>query len=195
MMTVILEANSRERMVASAAVLLREQGYTGTSFGDVIEHSRAPRGSIYHHFPGGKAQLVEEATRLAGGYVSAALDRAATTGDLSTVLREFVALWRVGLERSDFRAGCPVVAVANEAHDEAPRLVDAAAEVFDAWHARLVQVLRGEGVPRARAERLARLIVASIEGAVILARAQRSTRPLDDVGRELEALVRESRRP
>ena len=182
-------------MVTSAAALLREQGLTGTSFGDVIEHSGAPRGSIYHHFPGGKAQLVDEATRLAGDYVSAALDHAAETGDLRAVLRQFVAFWRRGLERSDFRAGCPVVAVANEAHDEAPQLADTAAEVFAAWHERLVKVLRGEGVPPARAERLARLIVASIEGAVILARAQRSTRALDDVGRELEALVRESRRP
>ena len=195
MMTVIMRAESRDKMVASAVMLLSEQGLTGTSFGDVIEHSGAPRGSIYHHFPGGKAQLVEEATKAASDHVAAALDRAAERGDLVSVLHEFVALWRRTLERSDFRAGCPVVAVAAEAHDESPQLADAAAGAFASWHERLANVLRAEGVPRAKAERVARLIVASIEGAVILARAQRDTRPLDEVGEELEALVRESRRP
>ena len=55
--------DSRERMVRSAAYLFRERGYSGTGFRDVIAHSGAPRGSIYHHFPDGKAQLAEEAVR------------------------------------------------------------------------------------------------------------------------------------
>src|SRR3712207_8589123 len=46
-----------------------ERGVQGTSFADVLEHSGAPRGSIYHHFGGGKTQLAEEATRWAGEYI------------------------------------------------------------------------------------------------------------------------------
>src|SRR5215212_8498635 len=100
-------AGSRQRMVVSAALLLRENGVNGTSFGDVIEHSGAPRGSIYHHFPGGKAELVEEAVRYAGAYVGATIERSG--GDPIAVLRDLTSFWRATLEGSDFRAGCPVV--------------------------------------------------------------------------------------
>ena len=106
-------------MVESAALLFRERGYSGTGFRDVIEHSGAPRGSIYHHFPGGKSELAAETMRYAGDVVAARIERAAADGDPAAVLRAFVALVASARSRdSDFRAGCPVVAVAVEAHDE-----------------------------------------------------------------------------
>src|SRR5436190_16341186 len=105
-------------MVRSAAVLFREHGYSGTGFRDVIEHSGAPRGSIYHHFPGGKAELAAETVRYAGSYIGAQIGRLTRDGDPVTVLRAFVRWWQKLLEESDFRAGCPVVAVAVEAHDD-----------------------------------------------------------------------------
>src|SRR6185295_9766806 len=73
--------DSKRRMVESAAVLFREQGYSGTGFRDVIAHSGAPRGSIYHHFPGGKSQLAAETVRYAGDVVAARLERAKLKGD------------------------------------------------------------------------------------------------------------------
>src|SRR5918995_78876 len=62
---------ARDRMIESAAVLFRERGVHGTSFSDVLEHSGAPRGSIYHHFPGGKTELAAEAVRWAGDVIVA----------------------------------------------------------------------------------------------------------------------------
>lgn len=58
-------SDSRERMVLSAAALLREHGASATSIDRVLAHSGAPRGSVYHHFPGGRAQLIDEAVTLA----------------------------------------------------------------------------------------------------------------------------------
>ncbi|HYF24701.1 MAG TPA: TetR/AcrR family transcriptional regulator [Baekduia sp.] len=179
--------DSRDRMIASAALLLREQGLTGTSFGDVIEHSGAPRGSIYHHFPGGKAQLVEEAVRFAGRYVERLIAQAGD--DPLEALRLFLATWRDTLQEGEFRAGCPVVAVAVEAQDEHPQLAEAAAAAFAAWQDALAGMLRRRGVDAAEARRLATMTVAAVEGAVVLCRAQRSTRPLDDVGAVLADLL------
>ena len=68
-------------MIVSAALLIRERGVEATSFSDVIDHSGAPRGSIYHNFPGGKAQLVEEATRYAGDFTAAGLVAALGSDD------------------------------------------------------------------------------------------------------------------
>jgi AcrR family transcriptional regulator len=181
--------HSRDRMVVSAAMLLREKGLTGTSFGDVIEHSGAPRGSIYHHFPGGKTQLVEDAVRYSGEYIVGTIDRAAKDGDPVLVLRAFTTAWRHVLEDSEFRAGCPVVAVAVEAHDGDSALTGAVAEAFGRWQESLIGLLRGRGVGEAKARRLATTMVAAIEGAVVLSRATRSVRPLNDVSRELETLL------
>lgn len=192
-MTDRAELDTRTRMIVSATELFRENGYSGTGFRDVVEHSAAPRGSIYHHFPGGKAELATEAVQLASDVVAARIERAAASGDPHAVLDAFADGWRRRLQRSDFRAGCPVVAVAVEA-DVAPGVAAAAAQAFRRWESQFAQALRRAGIPRARAGRIATLAVAAMEGAVVQARAARSTAPLDAVMRELGALVDDARR-
>lgn len=181
--------DSRERMVRSAAYLFRERGYSGTAFRDVIVHSGAPRGSIYHHFPGGKVQLAEEAVRYAGDFLNAGIQAAVEGGDAAAAVDAFTGWWRQVLIKSEFRAGCPVAAVTVESHDEAPQLAAAAARAFGRWEDTLATGLGNAGVPDGRAARLARLVVASVEGATILCRAHRTVEPLDDVVNELKTLV------
>lgn len=184
---------SRERMVRSAALLFREQGYSGTAFSDVIAHSGAPRGSIYHHFPGGKAQLAEEAVAWAAQAIAARLDEAlASERDAAGVLRAFLSPWREALERSDFRAGCPLVAITVET-EVPPRLTSAVASAFAGWQELLAARLRRGGIGRARAATLASLTLAAIEGAVLLCRAQRDTAPLDAVAAELARAIEAAR--
>ena len=101
----------------------------------------------------------------------------------------FLAFWRGVLIGSDFESGCPVLAVAVSAPDGA--LFDKAAEVFGSSMSNLTDLLVASGVPRADAEDFATVLVASAEGAVVLARLQRSTRPLDLVGESLLARARE----
>ena len=191
-MTDVTPPDSRTRMIASAAELFREQGYSATGFRDVVEHSGAPRGSIYHHFPGGKAQLAQEVVQLASDVTARRIERAAADGDPQAMLDAFADGWRRQLERSDFRAGCPVVAVAVEA-DAAPGVAAAATEAFERWEALFAQALRKAGIPRARAARIATLAVAAIEGAVIQSRAAHSAAPLDAVMREVGALIDDAR--
>jgi AcrR family transcriptional regulator len=179
-------------MIVSAAELFRERGYSGTGFRDVVAHSGAPRGSIYHHFPDGKAQLAQEVVDLASDVVAARIERAADAGDVQQVLTAFAEGWSRQLERSSFRAGCPVVAVAVEA-DAEPAVAAAAAQAFARWEELFARALRRSGVTRARARRIATLSVAAIEGALIQSRVARSTRPVDDVVRELSALVAAAR--
>jgi AcrR family transcriptional regulator len=95
----------------------------------------------------------------------------------------------VDFERSGGRAGCPIVAVAVESHDEDPELLDAAARAFEQWRGAFAGCLRRAGVPGARAGRLAALVVSAVEGAIILSRAERDPAPLLDVTRELESAV------
>lgn len=182
-------STTRQRMVVSAATLIRRHGASGTTLDRVLALSGAPRGSVYHHFPGGRSQLVEEAVRYAGEYVADLIDRAAETGDPVAVVDAFLTMWRAQLVASDFEAGCPVVGVAVEAHEDAPRLTDAARDAFARWHGQLVGVLTGAGVAPARARRLATFTIAAVEGALVLSRAERSSAPLDDTATELRAVL------
>src|SRR6059036_1384349 len=86
-------SDARTRMIQSAALLFRERGVEGTAFADVLEHSGAPRGSVYHHFPGGKLQLAEEATRHAGDFIAVGLAAALEHDDPITALETFIDVW------------------------------------------------------------------------------------------------------
>ena len=176
-------------MVRGAAQLLRERGYSGTGFREVIELTGAPRGSIYHHFPDGKAQLAGEAVDYVAGLARGAIQQSFADGGPIAGLRAFVEIWRVDFERSGYRAGCPIVAVAVENHDEAPELLDTAARAFDAWRSAFADSLRHAGVTGERAERLAQLVVSAVEGAIVLSRAERDPGPLLDVATELEDVI------
>jgi AcrR family transcriptional regulator len=187
MMAVIM-ADARERMIHSAATLFRERGVDGTSFSDVLDHSGAPRGSIYHHFPGGKAQLAEEATRYAGDFIAGGLAGALASDDPVEAVRTFAETWREILRASDFTAGCPILSATLEG-ERSPGARDAAGAAFGRWETMLADGFAGRGVPPARAASLATLAIAAIEGGIVLARAQRSAAPLERVAQELEALV------
>ncbi|MFF4837335.1 TetR family transcriptional regulator C-terminal domain-containing protein [Streptomyces sp. NPDC001315] len=102
------------------------------------------------------------------------------------------ALWRAIVVESDFRAGCPVLAVAIEeppADDEIPPALAAAAEVFDQWENLLATSLREHGAEAEQSAQLATLVVAAVEGTVALCRAKRSTEPLDRTAGQLQALI------
>jgi AcrR family transcriptional regulator len=151
----------------------------------VLAHSGAPRGSVYHHFPGGRTQLIEEAVALAGDFVAGLIEAAARTGDPAVAIDKFVSLWRTWLADSDFTAGCPIVAV-TVANDDSVRL---AGGVFGRWTDGLATAFGAHGLPDARARRLAMFVIAAVEGAVIMCRAERSIEPLDAATGEIHELL------
>ena len=186
-----MSVDVRQQIVAGAADLIRRRGLAGTSIRGLAQHAAAPLGSTYHYFPGGKQQLAAEAVRFAGDQVTGILRGALEAGPVDG-LRAFLALWRKILTRTGFRAGCPVLVVAVEepAGDE-PAAREAAAEVFRAWEGMLADSLRERGADARDADELATLVVAAVEGAVAMCRAQRDTGPLDRVAARLEVLVSE----
>jgi AcrR family transcriptional regulator len=174
-------------MVLAAAELLGERGLVGTSFSEVLERSGAPRGSIYHHFPSGKDGLTAEAIALVGDRVLALFGH--VDGERPRhVVRRIVAAWRDVMLESGCKAGCPIAAVSNE-RLEHPGLGEQATKVFAAWERALAETLVAAGMPRAKAGGAATLILAGLEGALILCRARGEIAPLDVVGAGLAAFV------
>lgn len=177
-------------MIISTALLVRERGARATSIDDVLQHSGAPRGSVYHHFPGGRQQLLREATEFAGAAVGARLERLGDRHPIAA-LERFIDGYRIQLESHGFRAGCPVVAVAVEAPEEdAPDdLLGSAADAFAHWQAVMARQYAAHGATPERADELAMIVVAAVEGALVLCQARRDTTALDVVRRQLRTLL------
>ncbi len=182
--------DSRQRMVVAAADMLARHGLNATSIRELAKRADAPLGSTYHHFPRGKDQVIVEAITLAGARVDAGLELYLQAGNPAG-LGQFIASWRYVLVRSKFRIGCPVMAAAIDepldAEGDAAR--EAAAKVFAGWRRRLEKAFVSEGVGKDEAADLATLVIASLEGAVVLCRAEQSIEPFDRIARQIESLV------
>ena len=179
----------RDRMVVGAAELLSRAGLAEASFRNVVAHTGAPRGSIYHHFPNGKDELVDEAMRYIGGRLIGALRRVPVDGPGDVVVA-FAGLFRRLLVDSTFEAGCAVAAVLSTS---APGTTTstAAAHVFRSWRAELEAMLGRAGVPEGRRPALAIVTVATVEGALVLARADGDVASFDAAVEQLVALVQQ----
>lgn len=179
----------RGEMIRGAAELLAARGVQGTSFSDVLAHTGAPRGSIYHHFPGGKDELVVAAARSVGEGVTMLLD-ALEASSPAKVVDAFVDGWRSVLVAGDFDRGC-AVAASCLGSDPSDDLRTVSGEIFRAWRAALARALVRAGAARRQADDLAALCLAAVEGALIVGRAEHDDAVFDALKRQLGRLAGE----
>jgi TetR/AcrR family transcriptional regulator, lmrAB and yxaGH operons repressor len=177
--------DGRERLLEGAGRLLAEKGYAGMELRDVAERGSAPRGSIYHHFPGGKAQLAAEAATLDGTRILEAIERSVAERGLKKTLAMFAEIFRRRAANHPERIGCPVAAAAL-ARPEDPALAAAATAAFKSWETAIADALQDEGVEPEPAASFAGLIVSTIEGALLRTRAAGDHAPLDSAIAGLE---------
>ncbi|WP_037627861.1 TetR/AcrR family transcriptional regulator [Streptomyces aureus] len=188
----VSERGPRERMVFSAAQLIRRDGVMATGMREVAAHANAPRGSLRHYFPGGKEQLVNEAVAWAGQYAArrvarfmAALSEPTPSGLFAAMVQQ----WTDEYRASGFEGGCPVAAATVDCAQSTDSTRDAAADAFARWTRPVAEALTDMGVPADEAEPLATLMISALEGALLIARAERDDRALTVVARELGPLL------
>ena len=184
--------DGRALLLKGARQLLAEKGYAGMELRDVAERGKAPRGSIYHHFPGGKVQLAREAAELEGATIRDLIERSLEERGLKQTLALFGDVFRRRVTDYPERIGCPVAAVAL-ARPEDPELAAVATAAFQSWERPIAAALRDEGVSAKDAEAFAGLVVSTVEGALLRARAAGSQEPLDSaiggLGHALDRLL------
>lgn len=179
---------TRQKMLVATIEVMRERGAAGVTVDEVLARSGAPRGSVYHHFPAGRAQMVDEALAYAGETFTGMLERAARKGP-DAVLTRLVTFWTRVLEDSEFRAGCPVVPTAGDAGPGSDALTAKAAEILTGWCRTIAAAFEADGWSAADADALATTVMSGITGAVGLCRAQRSIDPLFAVVEQVRALI------
>ena len=188
-----MAADTKERIVERSAELFRRQGFAGTGVKQIVAEASAPFGSIYHFFPGGKEQLGEEVIRWSGAIYGQLIDAFFEPGgDPVAATRAFFAAAAQTLVETDYADACPIATVALEVSSTNEPMRQACAEVFDGWIDGAAQRLFECGISRRRARSLAVSMIASLEGAFVLARALRSTEPVEVAGAAATSAVRET---
>jgi TetR/AcrR family transcriptional repressor of lmrAB and yxaGH operons len=182
-------AKHRETLLATSVRLFRQKGYAATGLAEILAESGAPKGSLYHYFPGGKAEIGAEAVQLAGKTVTHTLKelagKTAGPGDLIERYFDMLAWW---MAASHYRDGCPITTTLLETVPEHEAIREAGAAAFAGWASVLADSAVSAGIAQPRAERLARFTIAALEGALIQCRVSGDEAPLRLVAEELGAL-------
>lgn len=169
----------RDKIVRATAKLLRRRGYAATGLSDIIETSRAPKGSVYYYFPGGKDEIAVATVRYSGEKVRRTLqDLATTTASPAALLRSYGALVAGWMSESGFHDGCPITTVMLETTPDKIDIAAAGKAVFASWFDVIEDRLVARGINGERAKVLSRLAIMALEGALIMARVEASAGPI-----------------
>ena len=186
-----MPAATKARIVDASSILFRRNGYAGTGLKQIVAMADAPFGSIYHFFPGGKAQLGEEVIRRSGQYylelVASVID---STDDVAAGMEAAFTGAAELLRATDYADACPIAVVALEVASTNDALRQATADVFESWITGHVERFARAGVDPARARELGIEAICALQGAFILSRAMRTTESLDVARGTVVASVR-----
>lgn len=181
----------REALLAAAARLFRRQGYAGTGLAEILAESGAPKGSLYHYFPGGKAEIGAQTVGFAGALVTRSLEHLARDHpEPEALLRAYARDLAGWMEQSGWQAGCPIATVLLETAPGDAAITQAGRTAFDAWAGVFAHALTGAGADPHRAAQLSRMVIAAMEGALVLARTEQSAQPILAIAEQLSALIR-----
>lgn len=180
----------RGRILRAALRLFQQRGYHGVGLTEILAEANAPKGSLYHHFPQGKAQLAIAAIEAVAADYEAAFQAWRARGQSSAeIMRKLARVQAHWLVHNAWRQAGLFAVLVQGYVPEAPELHETLASVYTRRHQLLVRALEEDGVADARG--LATLALAALDGAMIQAAAARDARVLriaaDRAARCLEA--------
>lgn len=186
-------STTRERILEVTGELFTRQGYVGTGMNQIVSEGGAALGSIYHFFPGGKAQLCSESIRRSGELYLTLIEGALGGADsIAEGVRDFFLGAGEHLARTDYADACPIATIALEVASTDEELRRATAEVFGSWVTAAARHLERGGVPAAEAGPLAMFALAALEGAFVLCRAHRSTEAIESAAAYVQRAVQDA---
>lgn len=183
-------ANTRDQIIEKTCELLELQGYHATGLNQIIKESGTPKGSLYYHFPGGKEELAVESVQYVGRMVLRRIrENLAEVADAPEAITAFIQNIAHNVALSGYRAGGPITTIALETASTSETLRETCRQIYNEWIVAFADKLIVGGFDAGRARSIATLIIAAIEGGIILCRTQRSPQPLQQVAEEVGKLV------
>ncbi len=179
---------TRYRLIKSTLTMIQRYGFRGAGVSAILNDSGLPKGSLYFHFPGGKDELVAEALRLAAAEYQLLIERTfKNTKRVEDAVDQIILTLAEIISAGDFQVGCPVSAVSLDVSVDSEPLRILCADIYSEWVDQVSQYLIEAGYSNEKM--LASSFISLLEGALIVARAQRSTAPLIEAGRMITLLL------
>ncbi|NRA29595.1 MAG: TetR/AcrR family transcriptional regulator [Parvularculaceae bacterium] len=159
--------------------VFRETGYAGASLSKLSEATGLKRASLYHRFPGGKEELATETVAALKRWVDAqlisALQRPGPPQErLEAAAHAFALLYDHGRDAS-------LINLFGSPSTTPPKLIEATQSLLSSIVAALSNLLEEAGVASDVARARSMKAMATLEGAVVLARTFRDSAPFDSV--------------
>jgi TetR/AcrR family transcriptional repressor of lmrAB and yxaGH operons len=181
---------TRARLIETTADLIMRQGYHATGLNQITQESGTPMGSLYYHFKGGKDELVVAAMMANGEQTGNALRTVfSSASDAASAIEATIAYLSQQFEESQFQKGCPIATVTLEEAASNDLIQTTAQAIYQGWRAQINAFLTQIGYAPEQAAALAFVTLATIEGALIFSRAERSTAPLKQAASTLITLL------
>jgi AcrR family transcriptional regulator len=151
-----MATDTKDRILETTAELFRRYGYTGTGMKQIVTEANAPFGSLYHFFPGGKAELGEQVIARSGQMYRELFEAIADGApDLVSGIEDFFAGAAEVLVATGYEDACPIATVALEVASTSEPLRKATAAVFESWIAAGGERATAAGLDEGAARRLA----------------------------------------
>ena len=183
-------SSAREDMLSAAVELFRARGYEGVGVAELLAKSGAPRGSLYFHFPGGKEQIGAEVVARVGREVAERFRGLHESGvDMQTFIERVFKTTARECKDRDYKASCPMAAIATGFGADNPKLAAAVREAFDSWEEEIRVAAQARGMSEANAAVFASGMLTAMEGAFVISKAQASSRPHINASRAVQALA------
>jgi AcrR family transcriptional regulator len=166
---------TRERVLAQAAEVFNQRGFFGASMSDLMQATGLQKGGIYNHFES-KEALALEAFDYALARIEQCLREAlANKPAARDRLQAMVDVMQSNIENPPVPGGCPILNTAIESDDAHPVLRERARHAMDQWRATIHRIIakginKGELRPEIDADEVASLIIATLEGGIMLSK-------------------------
>lgn len=184
----IWEVNAKETLTEVTSELIRNKGYYGTGINEILAGAGIPKGSLYHHFPGGKDELIEAALKqaalqYAGEFKNAMKGKGSAVEGLKSVVDVYIDK----INKTNDYMACPLAAVSLDVSGQNEKLRLACESMFEFWILVTTAYLEYKNVKKSREK--AESFMIRLEGAILLSQVQRSARPFELIKRELQYLI------
>lgn len=188
-----MKKSSREDMIRATAYLLQKKGYFGTGLNDIIKHSKAPKGSIYYHFPKGKEQLAIEAIEWTKFNVTNFIkEKLGELSDPAEAIQNYFQDSADRFEQDNYFQGVPITAIVLETSDLSDELRKTCGSVFESWHEIFADKLSENGYSDYSANEIAMTLNAMLQGALVICLTRKDGVPLRVIADVVPALLKKN---
>jgi len=185
------DLSTRGRMIEAAILLMRRTGVSGAGINEIAKESGAPKGSMYHFFPGGKREILASALDVYAERMAGFLDETLAKGKTPEAkVKVLFKTFERRIEEFEFRHSCAAGCVSLDLDRDSESIRLAAKGAFDAYTTAIARHFDFGSPAATRA--FAGFVLTAIEGAYVRCRAERSSKPFAEAGAWIARLARQA---